>query len=328
MERPAFSSLVSNTDTFAQLKNDYRCGNVSHAYLFVSPDRLLLKILSRAFAALCISGDENSETGLLVQSGLHSDVKIFPACDDDKKRETVLTADIDAITSTLYYRPSMGDKKFYIIDYGETMNASCQNKLLKTLEEPPESAYFIINAGDVSPLLSTVVSRCRQIKPSTFTPEELTAALKEEYRGGGERINLAVSTSRGMLDYCVKMMTDDGYARAFDNAVAVLLSLKSSKNILVNAARVLNYKDRVAETVGFFEIIFRDIMAYHGGGKLMCESLLGDMDRLAAEYSLGATVAIMPALYNAQKRLKLNGNQVGVVDELLFSIAKIKAQYK
>lgn len=328
MERPAFSSLASGSDAFAQLKNDYATGNISHAYLFLSPDRLFLTLLSRAFAALCVCGDENSENGIVAQNGLHADVKIYPAADENgKRRETVLTADIDAITGTLYYRPTAGDKKFYIIDYGETMNASCQNKLLKTLEEPPESAYFIINAADKSPLLSTVVSRCRQIKPATFSQESLYAAMRKEFPQC-DRIDLAVSASRGMLDYCVRMATDDGYARAFDNALATLLTLKSSKNILANAARVLNYKDRLSETVEFFEMIFRDVMAFHGGGALMCASLKSDMEKLAAEYSLGATVEIMPALYNAKKRLKLNGNPVSVADELLFNIAKLKAQYK
>ncbi len=328
MESPAFSSLALSTDAYAQLKNDFASGNISHAYLFLSPDRLLLSLLSRAFAALCVFGDENSESGLVARNGLHADVKIFPAPDESgKARETVLTADIDAITDTLYYRPTAGDKKFYIIDYGETMNASCQNKLLKTLEEPPDSAYFMINATDKSSLLSTVVSRCRQITPPVFSRESLYAAMRQEYPQS-DRAELAVSVSRGILDYCVKMMTDDGYARAFDNALTVLLTLKSSKNVLANAARVLNYKDRLSETVEFFEILFRDIMAFHCGGALMCGSLKGEIEKLAAEYSLGATVEIMPALYNAKKRIKLNGNPVSVTDELLFSIAKLKAKYK
>lgn len=328
MEKLDYSSLASGSNAFNKLKNDYASGNVSHAYLFVSPDELFLTLLSRTFAALCISGNENSAAAELVINGLHADVKIYPEADENgKRRESVLTADIDAITETLYYRPTAGEKKFYIIERGETMNASCQNKLLKTLEEPPESAYFIINAADASPLLPTVISRCRQIKPAEFSKNDLKAALKEKYPNS-ERIDAAVSASRGLLTYADKMMSDDGYARAFDNAVAVLVTLKSSKNVLTNAARVLNYKDRIGDTLDFFEMIFRDVAAFHGGGALMCETLAAETEKIAAEYSLGAAIAVMPAIYKARRRLKLNGNVVSVVDEMLFEFAKLKAKYK
>ena len=316
---------MSETDAFIKLKNDYETKSVSHAYLFVSPDRLLLERLSRMFAALCITGDINSEAGLIVQSGLHADVKIYPT----SGKQTVLTADIDEIISSLYYRPSAGDKKFYIIDYGETMNTSCQNKLLKTLEEPPQSVYIIINATDSSALLSTVVSRCKQIKPPPLPVENLTAALKEEYPQS-DKIDLAVSLSRGSLSYCDKAMTDNGYIKSFENALDVLASLKSSKNILSCVSRIIGDKSELTETIEFFEIIFRDIMAYHSAGEdaLSCRFIAEKIAALASEYSLSAVTEIIRAVWNAKKRLLLNGNTTSVADELLFNIAKAKAKYK
>lgn len=330
MERPAFSSLAASTRAYGMLKSDFASGNVSHAYLFVSPDRLLISLLSRMFAALCITGDETGEASILAQNGLHADVMCLPvSADGEKRRETVLTADIDGIIESLYYKPSAGDRKFYIIDYGETMNASCQNKLLKTLEEPPPSAFIIINAADESPLLSTVVSRCRKIVPETFSSDRLEAAMRERYPHS-DRIDAAVSASRGMLSYCERMISDAGYARAFDTAAAVLLTLKSSKNALVNAAKILGQKDRIEETIEFLEILLRDVAVLHSGEEqlIMCKSYAADIERIAAEFSADAVMNIMPALYRAKKRLRLNGNQTGIVDELMLSMAKCKALYK
>ena len=325
MKAPAFSSLTSQTDAFIKLSGDYESNSVSHAYLFVSPDRLLLTCLSRMFAALCITGDPIGEAGLIVQSGVHADVKIYPA----PEKQTVLTADVDDLISSLYYRPTAGDKKFYIIDYGETMNASCQNKLLKTLEEPPQSVYIIINAADTSALLPTVVSRCKQIKPPPFTERQLTESLEEEYPHS-DKIGLAVSLSRGLLSYCEKAMTDGAYLKSFDNALSVLSSLKNSKNILPCVSRIIGDKAELSETIGFFEIIFRDVMAYQAAGEsaITCGALGEKIAVLASEYSPGAVVEIMPAVWNAKKRLTLNGNPTSVADELLFNIAKAKAKYK
>lgn len=73
---------------------------------------------------------------------------------------------------------SFGDGyKVMIIWQPEKMNATCANKLLKLLEEPPEQTLFLLVSEQPEMLLSTILSRVQQIPVSALSEEEITAAI-------------------------------------------------------------------------------------------------------------------------------------------------------
>ncbi|WP_457642815.1 DNA polymerase III subunit delta' [Persephonella sp.] len=64
-------------------------------------------------------------------------------------------------------------KKAVIIEKAEKMNTEASNALLKTLEEPPENSMLILTTSDQKKLLPTIVSRCKKIRFSPLSPEEI-----------------------------------------------------------------------------------------------------------------------------------------------------------
>ena len=68
--------------------------------------------------------------------------------------------------------PNEAAKKVYIIDDADTMNASAQNAMLKLLEEPPDSAAFILCAANPELLLVTVRSRCVLLRINADAEED------------------------------------------------------------------------------------------------------------------------------------------------------------
>ncbi len=324
MQKPLFCELIEESAAFKALYNDIKASKLSHAYMFISQDRLYMSLLTSLFCAgILADGDE--QRAELVFCNKHSDLIRLP----DEGKSTVLTADIDKLNFSLYYKPVYGSKKVYVIDYGETMNASCQNKLLKTLEEPPPSVIFIINTSVKAAMLPTVISRTKVIEPPPLKLNDLSSALEKAYPGN-ERIDLAVSVCGGSLERANNILTDKKYSSLFSTALSSLLNIKNSKSVLFSASQLLGYKDRLAEIFGFYELIFRDVMVFKEAGEdlVMLKSNLVQIREMAQNYSADACVNILASIAKANKRLQLYNNAASVADELLFSIAEIKAKYK
>ena len=150
--------------------------HLMHSYIVASQseqarDRLSLDL---AAAMLCRSDGvrpcRTCRDCRKVYDGVHPDV-IYVAPDPDAKVPTIKVDQIRSIAATAYILPSEAEKKVYVLRQADTMNLSAQNAFLKLLEEPPQSAAFILAAASPELLLPTVRSRC--------------ALLRDPHPGGG-----------------------------------------------------------------------------------------------------------------------------------------------
>gem|GEM_PF-989026 len=363
---PLFHNLIESSDASRALKRDAEAGRVSHTYLLNAPDNLAGTITARLFAAYCLLdvvnggskpppydgitrnnwiAQTNVGRGLapavlhgstlgfdtdLIFAQKHPDVVELPfAGTDGKPRENILTADIDKLIAGLYIRPSRGSQKFYILNGAETMNPQSQNKLLKTLEEPPPSVRLILNCRAVHALLPTVVSRCKAVEIRPFAISAIRDELTREF-GAGERADLAAALSRGSLTEAQSFIADKKRADLFRLSLNALLTLKSSKDVLDAAAGFSNLKGGMEHVLEFFEVILRDVMVIKEGAPALCalQANLADMIALSALYSTAAVVKILPMLAKLKKRLSLNANSNSLIDELLFTTAEYRVKFR
>ena len=158
-----------------------------YAGLYASLD--VLKSVSRSDGAIIISGEDDDGLKTLARivaarvCGIrtdkafdeHADIIVYPKAKDEKKskskaqisdgqkskRYAISVEDIKEIIDSLYLTPFELDKKVFIIENAESMSEICQNKLLKSLEEPPPRVCLILCAS--SRLLPTVMSQCNKI---------------------------------------------------------------------------------------------------------------------------------------------------------------------
>ncbi|MCX7830556.1 MAG: AAA family ATPase [Acidobacteria bacterium] len=116
--------------------------------------------------------------------------------DTGKMRSQIVIEQVrDDILKTAELPPFEGKKLIFIIEPSEALNASCQNALLKILEEPPPYVQFILIAKEVSRLLPTVRSRCQEISLKELTFEE-TLKIAQKL-GLKEKAQKAAEASRG-----------------------------------------------------------------------------------------------------------------------------------
>ena len=159
-----------------------------HSYIVASQseqarDRLSLDL---AAAMLCRSDGvrpcRTCRDCRKVYDGVHPDV-IYIAPDGTGKRPEIKVDQIRGVAATAYILPSEAEKKVYVLRQADTMNLNAQNAFLKLLEEPPQSAAFILAAASPELLLPTVRSRCALLRDPTEQLQESDEirTLAEDY---------------------------------------------------------------------------------------------------------------------------------------------------
>lgn len=325
-----FQDIICQSLAYKQLNNDYLTNNLSHAYVFTSPDYLGLDVLCQAFLSQIIGGDNQLLAERVQDSSLLDIIRLpLSAANTTATSKKMLVSDADYIADTCYMTPVELDYKYYIIAPDEPMSELVQNKLLKTLEEPPKCARFIIFSKGESELLPTIISRSRVVRLQEFTSISIEEELKKYY-ADDFAISLAAASCRGQLGLAQEMVTSEKYARMYEVAYEVLIHMKRSTQILPQAATLAMLKESLPIVLDYFELILCDIMVYNSGRPdlLTMKNNFYDIKGLASDFSIEQVLAIMPLLVRARARIKSYGNASSIADELLFSILEEKAKCK
>lgn len=156
-------------------------GRVSHAYLLSGSEGLGKAFLARqmAQALLCrglINGDAcgRCPSCQLVDTGRHPDVQHITVAEN---ASTITIDQIRGLQHWLSLAPFHGPRKVAIIEDADTMQDPAANALLKTLEEPPAPAVFIVTTVHETRLLPTILSRCARCACGPLPADALQSAL-------------------------------------------------------------------------------------------------------------------------------------------------------
>ncbi|WP_412470454.1 MULTISPECIES: DNA polymerase III subunit gamma/tau [unclassified Halobacteriovorax] len=178
--RPAkFQDFVGQEHIVKTLVNSLREDRLGHAYIFSGTRGIGKTTIARIFAKAlrCEARDENQNP-----------CGECNACHDFDSAASMNVIEIDGasnnsvddvreLISNISYLPSSGKYKVYIIDEVHMLSNSAFNALLKTLEEPPEHAIFLMATTEPEKLLGTVLSRCQRFDFVNATVEELKSHI-------------------------------------------------------------------------------------------------------------------------------------------------------
>ena len=200
-------SIAGNNKLITTVENFITADRIPHAILiegeYGTGKHTLAKFLSKAI--VCEDQNkpcDNCKNCHLADISSHPDITVV-TLESDKK--TITVAQIRDLRENAAIKPHQAQKRIFIIDYADTMNANAQNALLKVLEEPPKTVMFILIAENKASLLDTIISRCtllsltvpqfpdsyEYIKKSTnFGESEITEALKDENNNIGRALNV------------------------------------------------------------------------------------------------------------------------------------------
>lgn len=302
--------IIKNTKAYNLLKADKNSGTLSHAYLLLCEDVIMLKEYAKIFAKLIMCSSSGvcggCRTCTLINSEKHTDVIFYP---QDKK---IKVADIDDLVKKSYLKPYECDKKLFVLLSAQDMNTQAQNKLLKTLEEPPENTHILIVATNTYSLLPTIVSRVKQLTIEPFSNEIVASYLKEfNYE---KDTSFAIALAGGKLGEAKSRM-ESGEGVETENLVFdILLNLDKGSQLYKFNNKV--NKDNVKD---FIDII-ANVLWQASRCKLLGEYKDEKIKQIADKYAMGTLLDTFESVKLAEKSYKFNGNSSAIFDIISFGL--------
>ena len=185
--RPRTFDDVKGQDVIVRtLRNQVKTGRIAHAYLFCGSrgtgKTTCAKILAQAVNCLHpVDGNPCGECESCRSILEGSSLNVIEM--DAASRNGV--EDFRRIIEEIAYPPGEGKKKVYIIDEVHMLTSAAFNAFLKTLEEPPDYAVFILATTDPQRLLPTVLSRCQRYDFRRIPASVIANRLKEVFAAEG-----------------------------------------------------------------------------------------------------------------------------------------------
>lgn len=202
-----FSEVAGQRHIVTTLQNAIKLNKVAHAYLFCGPrgtgKTTLAKIMAKALN--CVHGpsiEPCNECDICtgITKGMISDVIEIDAASNNGVDE------IRELRDGVKFSPSTCAYKVYIIDEVHMLSTGAFNALLKTLEEPPKHAIFILATTEPHKIPATILSRCQRFDFQAISSDDVFQRVKEV--ASLEKINVTDEALRLISDICEGGMRD------------------------------------------------------------------------------------------------------------------------
>lgn len=275
--------IIGHKSQIEQINQLINNKKLSHAYIFEGQDGIGKFLVAKKIAAniLNIKDLENEA----------ADVNIIEPEDG-----LIKISKIRQLGEEIILKPTISEKKIFIIRDGETMNEAAQNALLKVLEEPPEYAVIIITTASKEKLIRTIKSRCTSFKFLPLTKDE----IRQFYDGENIDENI-INFSRGSIGK-VELLKEKGYVQ---DIIDIYESLKNKNLLQLNKAflKLKEYKEDIQEIL---ELI-----------------MLKYFDELKSDYT--ERIKQIDIVEKCRQNLKKNANFDIALDNMMVELWKVEA---
>jgi DNA polymerase-3 subunit gamma/tau len=232
-----FADVIGQRHIVQTLSNSIKNGRIGHAYLFTGPRGTGKTTIARIFARTVNCQNPNGSTPCLK----------CEVCKSITEGRSLDIFEIDAASNTgvdnirelrenVKFPPSIAKYKVYIIDEVHMLSAGAFNALLKTLEEPPAHAIFILATTEIHKVPETIISRCQRYDFTRLSIEHIVEKLSSIAKS--EKILI----EKNALEMIA--ISAEGGMRDAESLLSQVMSLEDKKITAKEVAEILGTSER------------------------------------------------------------------------------------
>ena len=350
-----FLSLVGQESIATTLKNSIKRGQLAHAYLFCGPRGVGKTSTARIFAKTinCMNpGAELEPCGECESCISFAQGRSYCIHELDAASNNSVD-DIRLLTEKVMIPPQIGKYSVYIIDEVHMLSSAAFNAFLKTLEEPPAHAIFILATTEKHKILPTILSRCQTYDFNRISIEDIvknlsSIAKKEEITIDSDSLHVIAQKADGAMRDALTLFDQSvafcGTNIQYQDVIRHLnvLDYEYYFNLIEcslqgNFAKSLLLFDEVLSK-GFNALYFIGGLGNHLRNLLVCKDtstlkLLEMAPAVAERYRLQSGKCSLKFLYEAlgnttkcESEYRGSSNQRLLVEFLLVKLAQLSSQ--
>ena len=319
-----YNEFIKSTSAYKNSLIDFEKDRLAHTYLIENQDMNLCFSFAKFLSKLIIKGnkvDENFQNKL--EKNIHPDIKIYGL---EKK---IMVDDASEIVSDVFVMPFEEDKKVYILLDAENMTVESQNKLLKTLEEPPMSSYFVLCAKSEKTLLQTVISRSKKVVIENPSVDDIFRMLVQS---GASIDNAKIASVCACSDSskAEKMVNNTGFMKVYAGVFEMFRTMNTSRDILKFASKFSSRDFQILDFLAVTETVAMDLLYILAGtdNLVLNKHKITELKMTANMFSIQALTKILKECFDFRESLYYNVSITPALDEFLLKFVEVKVKCK
>lgn len=325
----SFKDVVGHKDILKYISSAVENNRVSHAYILNGERGSGKRMLANLFATTLLCESGNSEpcgkchSCRQAESGNHPDIIRVT----HEKPNSISVDDIRTqVNNTVDIKPYQGPYKVYIIPQADLMTPQAQNAILKTIEEPPAYAVFLLLTENAEMLLPTINSRCVMLKLRNIKDTLIRKYLMENLEIPDYKADMCTAFAQGNVGRAIMLANSEHFNEIREEAVQLLKHIHDMElsEIVAAVKNIFVYKLEITDYLDIIMIWYRDVLLYKATkeiDKVVFKDQLQSIKEQARKSSYEGIELILESLEKAKARLKANVN-FDLVMELLFLTIK------
>jgi len=335
----SFAEVPGQEDAVAFFRCAVASGRLAHAYILVGSAGSGRRELARALGQYLFCERRNDDA-----CGTCRSCRLI-ACDEfadfhwyrrPEGKQQLIKEVIEQLRHDVHLKPLEADRKVFVLEDADKLNATSANRLLKILEEPPPESLLLLLALDVRDFLPTILSRCHVVRLQPMS----TAALRERL----ERASGCSPEEAGYLSHFTMGSPGQAAALAEGNFFAErdwLIDLATGlregehftpaeelfKQASTGGEATQQRRETLLRYLDVIALFYRDVLAasLSVDAPVINTGRERDVRALAARVGPDRAQHILAAIARAREAIAMNANQKLLLENLTFDLAQLQS---